>query len=141
MTPAVRRIVTQLTALRMARGWNQFDTARAAGLNKHYLSVVERGVKATSAATIDQLAGVFDLELTLAPRPLALVDSVDDLWPRLRELRVGLGLTLQDIADATGIHPSNLSAYENGRRNPDPATLFRIIAALGGRLAIVGARR
>ena len=41
------------------------------------------------------------------------------------------GMTQKQLADAAGLHPTQISLYENGRRLPRPETLRSIAAALG----------
>ncbi len=48
----------------------------------------------------------------------------------LAALRHRVGKTQAELADATGIPASVLSAYERGRRQPSLATASRIIEAL-----------
>lgn len=43
---------------------------------------------------------------------------LDDIGPRLREVRRARGLTLDDLAAQTGISPSTLSRLESGLRRP-----------------------
>ncbi len=63
--------------------------------------------------------------------------KLNQLLPRLRAEREALGLTLQDLHDATGITCRRLSRLENGiDTNPTIGTLDRIAAALGMRLLV-----
>ncbi|MEM7051557.1 MAG: helix-turn-helix transcriptional regulator [Acidobacteriota bacterium] len=48
----------------------------------------------------------------------------------LRQLRRRTSSTQHEVARRAGIHKNHISAYENGRRLPSLATLFRLIAAL-----------
>ncbi|MCY0947475.1 helix-turn-helix domain-containing protein [Streptomyces antarcticus] len=47
-----------------------------------------------------------------------LSEILDGIGPRLRELRRDRGLTLEVLADGTGISVSTLSRLESGRRRP-----------------------
>ncbi len=49
----------------------------------------------------------------------------------MRETRKSLGITQDQLSDATGIPQSNLSAIENGKYNPHKATREKIEAVLG----------
>jgi transcriptional regulator with XRE-family HTH domain len=52
-------------------------------------------------------------------RDTALIAALlDDVGPRLRRIRGQRGLTLTDLAAATGISKSTLSRLENGQRRP-----------------------
>lgn len=50
---------------------------------------------------------------------------------RLRKWRVDKGLTLQELADLTGLSVSGLSRLERGQRQPRPLTRVRIARRLG----------
>ncbi|MCX6373767.1 MAG: helix-turn-helix domain-containing protein [Actinobacteria bacterium] len=60
-----------------------------------------------------------------------------DRWPaklvgsRLRELRRGGGLTLDDVASAAGFTKSFVSAVERGETSPAIGSLYRICEVLG----------
>ena len=51
---------------------------------------------------------------------------MENLNLKLIELRAGLGLSQQQIADAVGITRSAYSNYEQGLREPDLKTLKKI---------------
>jgi transcriptional regulator with XRE-family HTH domain len=54
------------------------------------------------------------------------------LGARLRQLREGLGLSLRDVADDTGISSGHLSLIENGHvRAPSPSILQRLADRYG----------
>ncbi len=59
----------------------------------------------------------------------------------LRAARLRAGLTQADLAARTGTSQATLSAYENGRKDPSVATLSRLLAATGARLAVEPAGR
>ena len=54
-----------------------------------------------------------------------------DLGNQVRELRNERSLTLQDLADLTGLSKPNLSQIENNLVTPPIATLLKIATALG----------
>ena len=137
LTPALRRIITQLTTLRMAKGWTQTHASALAGLNSDYISEIERGVRRPSAETLSKLANLYGTQLTLEPHTPVLLDTPAEIGTHLRHLRKKAGLTLEQLGAATGIAPTNLSSYENDRRRPDIDTLLRIVAGLGRRLTIL----
>jgi transcriptional regulator with XRE-family HTH domain len=59
----------------------------------------------------------------------------------IRDARIAAGLTQTDLARRSGTSQATLSAYENSERFPTAATLERILAAAGRRLATVPATR
>ena len=50
---------------------------------------------------------------------------------RLKEARIGAGLTQQQMAEALGIAKSTLSGYENGTSEPSINMISQIIKILG----------
>jgi transcriptional regulator with XRE-family HTH domain len=64
-------------------------------------------------------------------RGLAVDDTSARLGRRLREIRMGRGLSLQDAARRAGLSKSFLSEVEQGRVSPSVASLTKIAAALG----------
>ena len=53
----------------------------------------------------------------------------------LREARLEAGLTQAQLAERSGTSQATLCAYERGQKSPSAATLERILAATGHRLA------
>lgn len=56
----------------------------------------------------------------------------------LQQLRTSRGMTQAQLAETTGISQPNLSAYENGRREPTLDVLNRIVVACGYQLVADG---
>ena len=54
-----------------------------------------------------------------------------DFGTQLRDLRVRIGLTQTDLAKASNLGQSTISALENGRASPTDAEMERIIHELG----------
>ena len=50
---------------------------------------------------------------------------------RIKEIRKGLGISQTKLGEFCGVTKSTISQYENGKREPDIATLKRIAAAFG----------
>ena len=76
-------------------------------------------------------------ERLVSPQRLAHITNVynalmtpGSVLIRRREV---LGLSQADVARVSGTSQPNISAYESGRRHPSPATLQRILEALGAR--------
>lgn len=55
----------------------------------------------------------------------------------IRRARTDRGLTQGEVADVSGIKQANISAIENGRRQPSAETLHRLLAACGFDLVAV----
>jgi transcriptional regulator with XRE-family HTH domain len=62
----------------------------------------------------------------------------DMYGPFLRQLRTSREMTQAQLAETTGISQPNLSAYENGRREPTLDVLNRIVVACGYQLVADG---
>lgn len=58
-----------------------------------------------------------------SPEHAALGDAI-------RRQREALGLSQEDLADASGLHVTHLGGLERGVRNPSYATLVRLSRAL-----------
>ena len=54
----------------------------------------------------------------------------------LRAARERAGLTQAALAERVGTSQATVSAYENGAKEPSVATLDRLLAATGARLAV-----
>jgi transcriptional regulator with XRE-family HTH domain len=57
--------------------------------------------------------------------------SVGLKWPRLRSWRIEAELTLEEVADLTGLSLSFLSLLERGKRQARPATKVAMARRLG----------
>ena len=53
----------------------------------------------------------------------------------VRELRTRKGLSQEELARASGLHPTYISGIERGLRNPTWKSLGRVCDALGVRLS------
>lgn len=53
-----------------------------------------------------------------------------DLGTNLRDARKRLGLTQEEVAERSGVHPTEVSRIEAGKRDPRVTTLLRLARAL-----------
>jgi transcriptional regulator with XRE-family HTH domain len=53
-----------------------------------------------------------------------------DLGPRLREARERLELTQEEVAERSGVHATEVSRIEAGKRDPQVSTLLRLAKAV-----------
>lgn len=63
------------------------------------------------------------------------VSSTDDppmaeLGPNLRAARERLGLTQEQVAERSGVHVTEVSRIETGKRDPQVSTVRRLAAAV-----------
>lgn len=56
---------------------------------------------------------------------------VGDLGTNLREARERLGLTQEQVAERSGVHATEVSRIEGGKRDPQVSTLLRLAKAVG----------
>lgn len=66
------------------------------------------------------------------------VKSDETLGPALKSLRIERGLTLNDLAKATGVSKSAISKYENDKRIPTMGVFGRLTEALDVDVLLVG---
>jgi transcriptional regulator with XRE-family HTH domain len=67
----------------------------------------------------------------MAPKYLKTDDPlVGDLGSNLREARKRLELTQEQVAERSGVHPTEVSRIEAGKRDPRISTLLRLAAAV-----------
>jgi transcriptional regulator with XRE-family HTH domain len=55
---------------------------------------------------------------------------VGDLGSNLRDARKKLGLTQEEVAERSGVHPTEISRIEAGKRDPRVSTVKRLAAAV-----------
>ena len=53
-----------------------------------------------------------------------------DLGPNLREARERLGITQEEVAHRSGVHATEVSRMEAGKRDPQISTLERLAKAV-----------
>jgi transcriptional regulator with XRE-family HTH domain len=56
--------------------------------------------------------------------------ALDEFGRRVRQRRTELGLTLEQVHDASGVHYVFLSGVERGTRNPSLLTVVKLAGAL-----------
>jgi transcriptional regulator with XRE-family HTH domain len=55
---------------------------------------------------------------------------VGELGTNLRDARKRLGLTQEEVAERSGVHPTEVSRIEVGKRDPRISTLLRLALAV-----------
>lgn len=74
-----------------------------------------------------------DKSIATAPDP----EILERVGHRMRALRKARGMTLQEVAEATGLHSTTVSRAEHGD-NPTLLTVVRLLRAYGRLAAIDG---
>lgn len=59
------------------------------------------------------------------------IPGVGDLGENLRRARERLGLTQEEVGHWSGVHPTEVSRIEAGKRDPRVSTLERLAKAIG----------
>ncbi len=114
--------------VREEKGYSLAELAERAGISVSYLSEIERGSKKPSLKTMNKLSS----SLNMAGREF-LQDSADEsfaLGARIRLLREERGMSLQDLATATGFSYSYICEIERGLVEPSLRALRKASEAL-----------
>jgi transcriptional regulator with XRE-family HTH domain len=119
----------QIRALREERGYTLQDLARRANLSLSYLSEIERGSKRPSLKTIDKLASALNVAKTQLIEG-DLTDTGLSLGDKIRLMRAEKSMSLQELAQKSGISLSYLSEIERGTVYPALSTLKRVAEGL-----------
>lgn len=125
----------QIRRLRKANHMTQAELAKKLGVSSRALGNYERGDRGVSKEMLAKLADIFNLSI----EQITCRDDDISIGSRLRELRKGLGLTLNEAAQAmterfpgkTKIVGNALGKYENGFRKPSDQTLKMLASFYG----------
>jgi transcriptional regulator with XRE-family HTH domain len=69
--PLLRDLGSHIRRLRLARGWSQEELAHRAGIDRSYMSGIERGVRNATVLSLHRVARALGVELAdvLGPGP------------------------------------------------------------------------
>ena len=69
----------------------------------------------------------------MKPKPAAsrMTEAPSDLGPRLREIRLGQGIGLRELARRLDLSPSSISQIETGKIRPSVKTLYALASEFG----------
>ncbi len=95
-------------------------------ISPSYLSAIERNIRRPSASVLKNTGEILDIPLSL------LAGSEEDILTgkRLREIREGRGLSLEDLSEISDIPVGRLVKFEEGRDMPDQYSLDKLSAGL-----------
>lgn len=105
----------RVAELRRAAGWLQTDLAARLGNTDQRIGEWERGVRQPQPRHLMRLAQA------LGVAPMELLDA-DQQDPPVRALRLAAGLTLQELAAASGLAYITYHRLENGLKRSEAAT-------------------
>jgi transcriptional regulator with XRE-family HTH domain len=63
--------------------------------------------------------------------PARTIPGVGNLGRNLRRARNQLGLTQEEVAERSGVHATEVSRIEGGKRDPKVSTVERLAKAVG----------
>ncbi|MEW5921261.1 MAG: helix-turn-helix transcriptional regulator [Bacillota bacterium] len=114
--------------VREEKGYSLAELAEKAGISVSYLSEIERGSKKPSLKTVEKLSASLNIS------PGEFVSDAEQegigLGARIRLLREERGLSLQDLANATGLSYSYICEIERELVRPSLSALRKTAAAL-----------
>lgn len=131
----MNKVGEQIRKLRKANHMTQAELAEKLGVSPQAVGAYERGYRKLSKRTATKIADVFSLSI----EQISCRDDDIVIGHRLRELRKGTGLTLDEAAqnmierfpDETKIVGNALGKYENGFRKPSVRTLKMLASFYG----------
>ena len=89
------------------------------------------GVRSGAAAAADEKESGMDMPAEEDAIAETMASTLAAIGNRVRKARTGRGMTLQEIAQVSGLSPSMLSLVERGRASPSIGSLIVIANALG----------
>lgn len=116
----------RIREFRLERGLTLEQLADSSGLSASYLSTIERGLKKPSIPVLKSIADALHVSAAL------LVQDEDDAFTgdKLRFLREGRGLSIEELAEISELSATLLVKLEQGELRPDFEQLERLAEAL-----------
>ncbi|MBS3937701.1 MAG: helix-turn-helix domain-containing protein [Peptococcaceae bacterium] len=116
----------RIRAFRLERGLNLGQLAAASGLSASYLSTIERGLKKPSIPVLKNIADALHVSSAL----LVLDEDETFTGEKLRFLREGRGLSLEELAEISELPAALVEKFEAGESRPDFEQLEQLAEAL-----------
>lgn len=122
----MRVLGNKVRIFRVERGLTLGQLAEMTNLSASYLSTIERGLKKPSIPALKQISEALNVS------PALLVQSIDEKFTgeKLRFLREGRGLTIEELAEISELSPSLIEKFENNEVEPDHEQLESLAVAL-----------
>ena len=147
-----------LRRVRQGRQMSHVDLARAADINRWYLSQLERGARCRLGwSKLCDLATALNVSVSLLlqeaeaapskaraltvalPRGSLPAPNRGEIGPAIRHIRRAQGVAIIVLAEAAGLHRTSLSCIERGKRQPGWSTLCVLAEALDVRVSTLAA--
>lgn len=117
---------TTIRDFRKQRGLTLQTLSDRLGVSCSFLSAVEREVKKPSVAMVKKLSDI----LNISPTYLFGAGSDKVYGDKIRFIRVGRSLSVEELSELSGIPAEDIQAYEAREMEPDLDTLERLAEAL-----------
>lgn len=119
-------LANRIRTFRIERGLTLEQLAENTGLSASYISTIERGLKKPSISVLKRIAE------SLHVSPALLVQDEDQAFTgdRLRFLREGRGLSIEELAEISELSPTLLNSLEASEIRPDFEQIERLAEAL-----------
>lgn len=116
----------RIRRFRQERGLTLEQLSEKSGLSASYLSTIERGLKKPSIPVLKRIADALHVS------PALLVQDADQSFTgeKLRFLREGRGLTVEELAEISELSAAQIEKFEAGESQPDFEQMERLAEAL-----------
>lgn len=109
---------------RKQRGLTLQDLSDNLGVSCSYLSAVEREVKKPSIAMVKKITDILNIS------PTYLFESEKVYGEKIRFIRRGRSLSVNELSELSGISVKKIKGYEEGVEEPDLETLEKLAEVL-----------
>ncbi|MBS3970597.1 MAG: helix-turn-helix domain-containing protein [Clostridia bacterium] len=113
-----------LRGFRKQRGMKLKELAEQLNVSYSYLSAVERDVKKPSIAMVKKISHILNIS------PTYLFEAEKVYGEKIRFIRRGRSLSIEELSDLSGISADKVEAFEEGTEEPDLDTLERLAEIL-----------
>ena len=125
------RVGERLKMVRLARGVKQSELATALGVTFQQIQKYESGLVTWTLDRLLKVSDFFNVPLEIFMLPNATKGAALQPANRLREWRLHMGLTLQQMGEFVGVSAQYVSHVETGLAQLSVGWLMRLSAALG----------
>lgn len=133
-----KRIGQLIRTERLSHGLTQEDLAERVGVSRDHILRVEKGTAGLSMEFLGEVAKVFNYSLygflqleVPKPKEISKQQLAENFARNFVTWRTSRALTLQEIANKTGLEYVTIRAYSAGIRFPNPKSLQAIAKVLG----------